>query len=78
MSGHCAKLFAPRVGSNTLLDDVHGMESAAISHSGWRKAGTMTSRVLMAWSGIGATVASIPTVHGLEELEVAGPAELQK
>src|SRR5713226_3936712 len=76
LSGHCAKLLAPRVGSNTLLEDAHAMPVK--SHSGWRKAGTMTSRVLMAWSGIGATLASTPTVHGLEALEVAGPEELQK
>lgn len=76
LSGHCAKLLAPRVGSNTLLVDVQGMPVK--SHSGWRKAGTMTSRVLIAWSGIGATLASTPTLHGLEELEVTGPAELQK
>jgi hypothetical protein len=76
LSGHCAKLLAPRLGSKTLLEDVQGMPVR--SHRGWRKAGTMTSRVLIAWSGIGATVASTPTVHGLEELDVAGPEELQK
>ncbi len=38
----------------------------------------MTSRVLIAWSGIGAFVASTPTAQGLEALVVAGPDELQK
>ena len=76
LSGHCAKLLAPRVGSKTLLEDVQVMPVR--SQSGCRKAGTITSRVLVAMSGIGAFVASTPTVQGLEELEVAGPAELQK
>src|SRR2546425_2815713 len=78
LSGHCAKLLAPRAGLKTLPEDAQEMWRAVISHSGWRKAGRMTSRVLMTWSGIGATLASTPTVHGLEELEVAGPEELQK
>ncbi len=76
LSGHWAKLLAPSVGSNTLFEDVHGID--ARSHNGWRNAGTITSNVLIAWSGIGATDASTPTVHGLELLDVAGPAELQK
>lgn len=76
LSGHCAKLFAPRVGSKTLLDDVHVIPVR--SQSGWRNAGTITSSVLIAWSGIGDSVESWPTTHGLEVLEVAGPAELQK
>src|SRR5713226_2448137 len=76
LSGHWEKLLAPRVGSKTLLVDVQGIPVR--SHSGWRKAGTMTSRVLIARSGIGATLASTPTVQGLEALVVAGPAELQK
>lgn len=76
LSGHWAKLLAPRVGSKTLLVDAHVMD--ARSHNGCRKAGTITSRVLIAWSGIGATVASTPTTQGLEVLVVAEPAELQK
>ena len=70
LSGHCAKLLAPSVGSNTLLDEAHGMP--ARSQSGCRKAGTITSSSLDALSGTGSLVASALTAHGLLVLVTAG------
>jgi hypothetical protein len=67
LSGHWVKLLAPREGSK--IPPVVPKP---------RKAGTITSKVLLATSGTGSFVASVPTMHGLLEALVGGPEELQK